>query len=61
MEREAVDGVDREAVDGVDREDKIVADKAVADKAVADKMDRMEVQTDKRNSQDRTYALLIIT
>ena len=41
MEREAVDGVDK-AVDGVDK---------VADKAVAD---RQEVQTDKKNSLDRT-------
>jgi hypothetical protein len=36
--------------------DKVAADKAVADNAVADKAvaDKQEVQTDKRNSQDRT-------
>ena len=45
MEREVVDGVDKAVADSA------VADSAVADKTVADKQ---EVQTDKRNSQDRT-------
>jgi hypothetical protein len=60
MEREVVDGVDKAVADSAVADsavaDSAVADKTVADKTVVDKTvaDKQEVQTDKRNSQDRT-------
>jgi hypothetical protein len=55
MERDVVDGVDKAVADKAVA-DKAVADKTAEDKAVEDKAvaDKMEVQTGKRNSQNRT-------